>query len=352
MFSNLVPLVFSVQHCYCSESHLSPVTIVKQHAHALTPKSEIVNMCVLQMCGDCCSMISWLELEALWLCLYAFEVWQDRASGLNQTRVSEDIHYVVQEVGLQKQGLHTSNNQWSVKLEFIPMTFMYLKHIFIISSCHLLQFRQVGSYSSNNISSEGRDFLKPVRRWMIRVYPTQILHTVYPVHAWVMDLDSPRYAIDAFQTPSSTSCKRSTTTMSNMLKPKLPRHSENTFWLIDISMDITLKWKPRCYTKVGTRESSRDNCSTATPLTVLFFLYIRSCAALTRLHCLMSSICDKVLLCVISLDLPMLFTWSNRIRHQGHGQRPRFRILTMRILQKMKFTWNTHRWQIWTYFSR
>lgn len=44
----------------------------------------------------------------------------------------------------------------------------------------------------------------------------------------------------AFQTPSSTSCNKSTTTMSNMLNPKWPRRSENAFYEVKLNINRTL----------------------------------------------------------------------------------------------------------------
>ena len=68
-------------------------------------------------------------------------------------------------------------------------------------------------------------------------------------------------------------------------------------------------------------------------------------AEATRLRRLKSSTRANVLRCVMSRCFPVLSTRSGGIKHRGHGQRPRFRILVMRILRlQPEQTWITRFW--------
>ena len=75
----------------------------------------------------------------------------------------------------------------------------------------------------------------------------------------------------AFQTPSSTSCKRSTTSISNMLKPNTESLSENAFW--ESQMTTTVTFQKKTLTVHGTRESWSRSLFTAAPLTGWLFSY-------------------------------------------------------------------------------
>jgi len=134
----------------------------------------------------------------------------------------------------------------------------------------------------------------------------------------------------AFQMPSSTSCSRSTTSVSNILKLKVNNLAENVFWNSEHKTNHMIE---RTLTIVETNESSFRRVCTATPSTGEFFRYIASHADLMWLHCFMSSMHARDLHCITSRYIPILPTWSIGIRQWGHEQQPRLRMQAKSILR-------------------
>jgi len=126
-----------------------------------------------------------------------------------------------------------------------------------------------------------------------------------------------RWMKTAFQTPSSTSCSRSTTSVSNILKLKVDNLAENVFRNSEHKTNHMIE---RTLTIVGTKESSFRRVCIATPSTGEFFRYIASHTDLMRLCHFMSS-CARDLCCIISWYILILPTWSIGIRQQGYGQK-------------------------------
>ena len=99
---------------------------------------------------------------------------------------------------------------------------------------HLLQFQPVQPYFSYSINPKRRYLLKP--NGNISTKPSDALNTACHLSNsclspgfWQSRMRS-RCIKTAFQTPSSTSCMRSTASMPNMLKPNGASLLENAFW--------------------------------------------------------------------------------------------------------------------------
>jgi len=134
----------------------------------------------------------------------------------------------------------------------------------------------------------------------------------------------------AFQMLSSTSCSRSTTSVSNILKLKVDNLAENTFWNSEHKTNHMIE---RTLTIVRTKESSFRRVCTAAPSTGEFFRYIASCTDPMQLHHFTSSTRARDLHCIISWYIPILPTQSIGIRQRGHGQWPRLWMQAKSILR-------------------
>lgn len=134
------------------------------------------------------------------------------------------------------------------------MTSTYLKHIFIITCCHFLQFRPVRSNSSNPITSERRNFSKPWRGWISEPTTLESTHRLSNSclrdSFWQSRMRSRCMKI-AFQIPSSTSCNKSTTTMLNILKPHGPNRREKAFWWQILIWSFIEKWNTTPWSEQG-----------------------------------------------------------------------------------------------------
>jgi len=134
----------------------------------------------------------------------------------------------------------------------------------------------------------------------------------------------------AFQTPSSTSCSRSTTSVSNILKLKVDNLAENAFWNSEHKTNHMIE---RTLTIIGTKESSFRRVCTAAPSTGEFFRYIASHADPMWLHHFALSTRARDLCCIISWYILILPIQSIGIRQWGHGQWPRLWMQAKSILR-------------------
>ena len=134
-----------------------------------------------------------------------------------------------------------------------------------------------------------------------------------------------------FQTPSSNSCSKSTTSMRKKSKPAWPSLSKNVFWTTIIRhfwFDLeTLK-----HTTVGTRDSSLRRASTWGVSMTYCSSYINWCTVNIFSH--LSAVLHqaRMVRCNISVLVTTSWNLTFRITHWGHGHLPRLRILAMRTL--------------------
>ena len=109
----------------------------------------------------------------------------------------------------------------------------YLQHILIVMSSHLLEFWPVCRYSSYTINSERWNLSKATWLLMSGHWSSIDIHRrsnscfkfLFP-----QSRRRSRWIKTAFQTPTSTSCSRSTTSVSKILKLSSASLSENAFW--------------------------------------------------------------------------------------------------------------------------
>jgi len=205
-------------------------------------------------------------------------------------------------------------------------------------SSHLLKFQPVHCYSSYNTINLKRWNLSKAN-WILVPGPRDSIDAYRRSNScfkflFVQSRRRSKWMKTTFQTPSSTSCSRSTTSMSKMLKLSSASLSEMHSRKVDIqSAKIVQKKKWKILTAVETRDSSFSRFSTATLSIPEFLTYMALCTALMQLCCCTSSTCARDLHCVISWGIPMLCTWSIGMRHQGQGQRPRLRMPAKSILR-------------------
>ena len=134
----------------------------------------------------------------------------------------------------------------------------------------------------------------------------------------------------AFQMLSSTSCSRSTTSVSNILKLKVDNLAKNAFWNSEHKTNHMIE---RTFTIVGTKKSSFRRVCTAMPSTGEFFRYIASHTDPMQLRHFASSKGARDLCCIISQYIPILPIRSIGIRQWGHGQWPRLQMQAKSILR-------------------
>ena len=146
----------------------------------------------------------------------------------------------------------------------------YLQHIFIIMGGHLLEFWLFCCYSPYAIHTERQNFVKA--KWMLVWGPKSSTDAYCQSNScfkfWFSQSGRrSRWMKTAFQMPSSTSCRRSTISVSNTLKLSGNNLSKKAFWndehVINYMTKIML-------TAVGTKKSSFKRVSTAMPWTAEF----------------------------------------------------------------------------------
>ena len=121
----------------------------------------------------------------------------------------------------------------------------------------------------NNTHLHGLNFINPERRYFskpngnVSTKPSEASNDTCCPSSSCLRLSSTQSRMrsrclkNAFQTPSSTSCMRSTVSMLNMLKPNGASLLENAFWQ---SMSIETNHH-MAHTAVGTRERSEEHTS-------------------------------------------------------------------------------------------
>jgi hypothetical protein len=137
----------------------------------------------------------------------------------------------------------------------------------------------------------------------------------------------------AFKTPSSSSCIRIHDEHKIQAKSKLRQFAWKCVLERKIIQSDMHREEENGHVLPLEQENPLEGCSPPPHYRLHSSSRTTSQAEATRLRRLKSSTRANVLRCVISRCFPILSKRSSGIKHRGHGQRPRFRILAMRILQ-------------------
>ena len=137
----------------------------------------------------------------------------------------------------------------------------------------------------------------------------------------------------AFKTSSSGSWIRSTMSIRYKQNPNCASLLGNAFWNGRSCQSDMHREEENGHVLPLEQENPLEGCSPLPHYRLHSSSRMTSQAEATRLCRLKSSTRANVLRCVISRCFPILSKRSSGIKHRGHGQRPRFRILAMRILQ-------------------
>jgi hypothetical protein len=132
-----------------------------------------------------------------------------------------------------------------------------------------------------------------------------------------------------FQTPSSNSCKRSTTSILDGLKAG-PSRSTKAFY--DMCIKLLGMEKKMDLTFVGTPENSLRSPSTATPAIGFAHSYINLRAASTLLAIYLRNPLTRI---AVSRTRPRLSSLDFVTRHRGHGAKPLSRIVANKALSSL-----------------
>ena len=178
---------------------------------------------------------------------------------------------------------------------------------------HLLELWPVCRYLPHTISTERENLSETNQMWVLSIESPEFCYAYWQSNSCfnfpsMQSRRHSRWINTAFQTPSSTSCKRSTTSMSNMLKPNADSLSENAFW--KSQMMTTITFQKKILTILGTRESWSRSLFIAAPLTRWLFSYMAVHTAWTQARQSTSSTHARDTCCARSWLILILGTWT------------------------------------------